>query len=383
MKKKVPFLCMITLIALLILSACTTTSSTTTAPVTSNAQANTTSAPATTSALTTAAISTTQPEAQKTITFNVAPGGMVAPPAQDQFGFTEMLSLIEQRTQGQVKFKVYWGQTLISQNQIATGIQSGMVDMAATNPVHEPGKLALAMIGQVPGIGSNKWVRSSAFHELLNQDPAKAELAKLNAKIVGVVYTSDMAILSKKPIRNLTDIKGMKVGAGGTQGKIVAALGATPVTLAAPDQYDALSKGVIESLVVPIDAIAAFKFNEIAKFYTIFPLGDRLYPVIFNTNAWNKISPENQKIIIDAAPDFAKASYEEFLTFFDSNLKSLQSDGVEIIELSSTDLDAVSQIENSEADNWALETDKAGQPGTQVMKDFRTLIEKYEKLNPY
>jgi TRAP-type C4-dicarboxylate transport system substrate-binding protein len=262
-------------------------------------------------------------------------------------------------------------------------MQSGIVDFAELLPVFEPGKLSLSLVGQLPGIGSNKWVRSSAFFELMNQDPLKAELAKYNAKAIGAVYISDSYLLSKKPIRSLTDLKGLKVGVGGAQATTMAAFDAVPINLPGAEHYDALSKGIIEANGPPIDAIVAFKFNELAKYYTLMNLGDRIYPVVMSIDAWNKLSPENQKAISDAAPDFAMASYEEYKAFFDAKMKWFQDQGGEIINLNATDLESLSQVQKIENDKWAAELDKNGQPGTQVLNEFLALIEKYEKLNPY
>jgi len=50
-------------------------------------------------------------------------------------------------------------------------------------------------------------------------------------------------LASKKPVRTLEDLKGMKVRATGLSSKIVQSLGGTPVGMSQPETYEALQKG--------------------------------------------------------------------------------------------------------------------------------------------
>jgi TRAP-type transport system periplasmic protein len=368
-------LALIFILAIGLFAACSTP-----APVTSITTQTTT---ATTTVASTATATTTATTTVIALTLNVAPGGMIAPPVQGQFGWADMLKLIEQRTNGQIKFNVYWGQTLISQNQIATGLQSGLVDMGVPLPHFEPAKMPLAIISQKPGFGSNQWVQASAYSDLIMQDPIKTEYAKFNSKPIGVITSSNAYVLTKKPVRTLADLKGVKLAASGTQATIMSALGAVPIALGGGEQYDALSKGVVDGSCAPIDAIQSFKFNELAKNYTLLNLGNRVYGVAINIDVWNKLSPANQKVITDLAPEFVKVAYVEYKGFFDKAMTWFQSQGGEIINLSQADLDTVSKVQADDVSKWATDLDKNGQPGTQVLNDYKALIAKYEKLNPY
>ena len=59
----------------------------------------------------------------------------------------------------------------------------------------------------------------------------------LHAHGPGILHT-------KKPVDKLEDLKGMKIRSTGTVGKIVGALGATPVAMPMGETYDAFRKGL-------------------------------------------------------------------------------------------------------------------------------------------
>ena len=73
---------------------------------------------------------------------------------------------------------------------------------------------------------------------------------------------------TKTPVRTLEDLKGMKIRATGTTAKIVTALGATPVAMPMSDSYDAISRGVAQGIVCPVESLQGWKLGEVIKYTT-------------------------------------------------------------------------------------------------------------------
>jgi TRAP-type C4-dicarboxylate transport system substrate-binding protein len=114
----------------------------------------------------------------------------------------------------------------------------------------------------------------------------------LHAHGPGIVHT-------KKPVKTLEDLKGMKIRATGTTAKVAGALGATPVAMPMSDAYDAISRGVAEGVVCPMEALDGWKLGEVVK-YTTQNFGsayNMVFFVVMNKNKYNSFSPEIQKII--------------------------------------------------------------------------------------
>jgi len=106
-------------------------------------------------------------------------------------------------------------------------------------------------------------------------------------------------LTTKKPVKKLEDLKGMKIRATGTAGKIVDALGGAKVGMSMSEAYDALSRGVTEGVMCPIESLKGWKLGEVTAFTTesyvvAYTTG---FFVVMNKAKWNSISPEDQKII--------------------------------------------------------------------------------------
>ena len=104
---------------------------------------------------------------------------------------------------------------------------------------------------------------------------------------------------SKKEIKKLEDLKGMKIRCTGMAAKIVQALGATPVAMPMGDTYDALSRGVVDGSMAPQEALQGWKWGEVVKF-TIENFGSSYSTgmfVVMNKEKWNSLPPDIQKII--------------------------------------------------------------------------------------
>jgi TRAP-type C4-dicarboxylate transport system substrate-binding protein len=79
-------------------------------------------------------------------------------------------------------------------------------------------------------------------------------------------------IHSKKPVRTLQDLKGMKIRVtGATTVDIMKTLGAVPVVMSVGDTYDALSKGVVDATMAAADTLQNYRYNEVTKYTIINP----------------------------------------------------------------------------------------------------------------
>jgi TRAP-type C4-dicarboxylate transport system substrate-binding protein len=104
---------------------------------------------------------------------------------------------------------------------------------------------------------------------------------------------------TKKAVKKLEDLQGMKIRGTGTVAKIIAALGASPVAMPMPETYDALSRGVADGVMCPVEALKGWKLGEVTNFTTeAYPIAYTIgFFVVMNKKKWNSISPEDQKII--------------------------------------------------------------------------------------
>lgn len=107
----------------------------------------------------------------------------------------------------------------------------------------------------------------------------------------------------RKEVKSLNDLRGLKVRIPGFGGKIMAALGAVPQTIAGGDIYPALEKGTIDAAewVGPYDD-EKLGFQKVAKYY-YYPGFWEPGPTLsfyVNLDAWNKL-PKNYQAAFEVA----------------------------------------------------------------------------------
>lgn len=110
----------------------------------------------------------------------------------------------------------------------------------------------------------------------------------------------------RKEVKSLNDLKGLKVRIPGFGGKIMAALGAVPQTIAGGDIYPALEKGTIDAAewVGPYDD-EKLGFQKVAKYY-YYPGFWEPGPTLsfyVNLDAWNKLPKPYQAALEVAAAE--------------------------------------------------------------------------------
>ena len=100
----------------------------------------------------------------------------------------------------------------------------------------------------------------------------------------------------------------MKIRTAGPMSNIMLILGGAPVGMPMGEAYDALSKGVIEGILSPMEALEGFKLAEVVKYTTeCYGIGyTGIHFTTMNKDKWNALPPDIQKIIKDVNEEWIK-----------------------------------------------------------------------------
>jgi TRAP-type C4-dicarboxylate transport system substrate-binding protein len=210
---------------------------------------------------------------------------------------------VEKDSGGRIQFEKYPSMQLGGTPlQLYDQARDGVVDVVWTLAGNTPGRFPRVEVFELPFMMTSAEATSRAYWEY-TQTCASGEfkdtqLLAVNVHGPGMFHSRD------KQIRNVGDLKGMKVrGPTRAVTRMLGALGATPVGMPLPQIPDALSKGVVDAVVIPWEVTTAVKVDELAKFHTEFdPAAGGLYTTAFVV-AMNKAKydslPADLKRIID------------------------------------------------------------------------------------
>lgn len=203
---------------------------------------------------------------------------------------------IEKRTNGKVQVTMFYGGTLTPADKCYDGVVKGISDVGFSVLSYTMGKFPLCEVLDLP-LGSRTAVGAT---RLVNDFYKKFQPKELDETKLMYLHAHGPAIVhTKTAVNKLEDLKGMKIRGTGTTAKVVANLGGTPVAMPMSDAYDAISRGVAEGVVCPVEALQGWKLGEVVKFSTqnYGSAYNMVFFVVMNKNKWNSFPPDIQKII--------------------------------------------------------------------------------------
>jgi tripartite ATP-independent transporter DctP family solute receptor len=164
---------------------------------------------------------------------------------------------------------------------------------------------------------------------------AKEDNIMVLGKIADFVRGPYRVMVSKKPIKTLADIQGLKLRLHPDNMAIAAwkYLGANVIVLPWSEIYEALGRGIIEACNSPMALVESMKFYEQAKYvirHNEFPQG-----MAFMTNykQFNALSPELQKILLDAHKEACAFSAKIMYKRAKESIARMKKQGVHYSEI--------------------------------------------------
>lgn len=264
--------------------------------------------------------------------------------------------------------------------------KDGIADVVYTLPGYTAGRFPLMEAFELPFMNLNAEASSQAVWDYYLTTPAvQKEFAGVKPLAFhthdeGYVHTKD------RQVKTIADFKGLKMRAPTRQtNKLLAKLGATPVSMPLPAIPDAVSKGVIDGFMLPWEVIPSVKLHEMVKFHSETDPKERaLYSAVFimamNPAKYDSLPADLKKVIDNnsgaalvkhigktwdesAAPG-RKAASDRKNTFY---------------MIPSSELAQWKAASASLYDEWIAEATAKGNDGKALLAKAQSLIKKYEK----
>lgn len=196
------------------------------------------------------------------------------------------------------------------------------------------------------------------------------------------IRTAEVFLHSRKPVRTLDDLQGLKLRTAGAWLEISQGMGAAPVTMPGGDVYPALERGTIDATEWgTLWENISPGFHRITKYVIIPGVHQPTAPfeLLINKDAWNSLSEKDQQLIRDAA---FMTTMNTWLTIGQEDAKALEffrSQGNEIIEL-----DPEVQYKAREAGlAWAEEKAKDNEWFAKVLASQKEFDALWKDANKY
>jgi len=223
--------------------------------------------------------------------------------------FEEFAQRVSERSGGRLKIDALPVNTIVSSTESLDAVSAGVLQAQHSGPAYFTGKdAAFALLSDPQGGFENpaqmrQWMQTGGGLEL-----ARELYARYNVFFVGGVWYGAESLVSKKPIRALTDFKGVKIRAPQGIGQdIFQILGAAPVNLPGSEVYTALERGVIDaSDWGTLSMNQDLGYHKLAP-YPIYP-GFHSMPMAefaVNMDEWNALPDDLKALVEEEVGSFA------------------------------------------------------------------------------
>jgi TRAP-type mannitol/chloroaromatic compound transport system substrate-binding protein len=212
---------------------------------------------------------------------------------------------VAEATDNKFQIQVFSAGEIVPAIAAADAVQNGTVEMCHTASYYYFGKDPTFAFGTAVPFGlnarmQNAWMYHGGGMELMNDFYKKFNFIGFPAGNTG----AQMGGWFRKEIKDVADMRGLKMRIGGFAGTVIAKIGVVPQQIPGGDIYTALERGTIDAAewVGPYDD-ARLGFQKVAPYY-YYPgwwEGGPMIHNFVNLEKWNSLSPAYRSIVRSAS----------------------------------------------------------------------------------
>lgn len=288
--------------------------------------------------------------------------------------------LVKKETNGKILFQVFAAGSLHGPRDGFKACLSDITDITMGYPSWQAGSFNLTHVIEMPFAFANEYVAAKVAEELYVKH-FKKEYEKLGVYLGDFHTTSPTHILSKKPIRKLEDLKGMKIRtSGGVTSDILKRLGGVPIFLPTPEIYNAFQRGVLDGVLTTQQDHVAFRDHELGKYLTLVGAYTIPVPTCMNKKAFDGLPKDLKRVLYNSLRKLNQIAPAGYNANDKDAMDEMKKAGVEVITFSPDEFATAKKLVEPLWEEFA--TKNAALGGKQLVQDLRSLNQKYSSWTP-
>jgi tripartite ATP-independent transporter DctP family solute receptor len=246
-----------------------------------------------------------------------------------------MGQLVSERTNGRIKIEVMNNAVLGTEKDTIEQTRFGVIDMNRVNAAPFNNLVPETVVLGLPFLFRS----TEHMHNTVDGPIGDEVLAAFEPHgLVGLAFYDSGArsfYTTKKPIEKLADLKGMKIRVQQSDLWIamMQAFGANPTPMPMGEVYSSLETGVVDGAENNWPSYESARHYEVAKNYTLTQHSQTPEILVISKIAWDKLSPEDQKVLKQAAKDSVGKMRELWVAREKASEEKVRAAGNKIIEV--------------------------------------------------
>lgn len=286
-------------------------------------------------------------------------------------------SEIEKRTNGRIKFKIYPANQLGDYEVVQQRITMGDVDMFIGS-IGVSSDKALSVV-TCPYLVST-WTEVKKFYNTkdgLMAEFVRERLAKQDIQLLAChpMYFGSIALLKEpKDPKNPNSNKSVKVRIPANKAfdEMAKTIGFMTTPLPSSENFTSVQTGIVDGVIGGGGEYYWGQLKDVTKY--ILPLNTHLecHWLSMNKPLWKKLSPEDQKIVMDVSGELEQRAFTQAIAETDKYNDLFRKAGVTVYDYTDSELMAFATKVRKEA--WPKIIDSFGNDGKEIFEKMRKAL---------
>lgn len=261
-------------------------------------------------------------------------GHVNAPASHFHYACLQFKEVLEKKSNGTLRVEVYPSEQLGTGQEHIQGLVLGTI---ACNPEIDVLLGNVAPMYNVWGvfylfdsIENVKKFKAGPLQEKMNQQAISKGIRQIGYYDCNNIFN----MLSKKPVRNLADLQGLKNRTIPVESLIAGwkALGSSPVGLSFSEVYTSLSTNLVQAIDNPIADMYHENFHEVTDYLCMTKDLVNVVSWNFSERVWQSLSAQEQKWVTETAVEIQPAIKAWSDKDDAAALEAFKKEGIEIIQ---------------------------------------------------
>lgn len=198
-----------------------------------------------------------------------------------------------------IKVEIYPASQLGAIPRMSEGVLLGTIEAFTTPTSFMTNVDPRFQAFDLPGLFHDPDEVSAVIHQPEFRDYLETLFLNKGLRVVGAIYNSPIQILTREPVTDVDDFKGLKVRtfASPLQMTPMISLDATPTPLALSEVMPSLQSGGIDGMLAGMPILTAFKFHDAAKHVTELNLSQLVSLTLVNEGWFQSQTEDVQEAI--------------------------------------------------------------------------------------
>ena len=272
-------------------------------------------------------------EAARPLTLRL--GHPMAPGNNVTVGYEKFAALVKEKSGGKIRIQIFPNCQLGSDRVTTEAAQAGTLDMSSSSTPNLASFSKDYMAIDLPYVTSPKYQQN--LYKALDEGELGKALDKVAEKcglktIMFSEYGYRNFVSSTKPLDSVKSLMNLKVRTTDSPVEVAVAteLGMNPAPVAWGETYTALQQGTVDAEGNTFSLLNDSKHTEVLKYAMNSEHNYSMHILLMNKAKWDSLTPEQQKIIMEAAREATDWERAETVKLEEKAWQAFRDQGIQI-----------------------------------------------------